>query len=221
MRISAESRERRVEPQTNETKDRPRILLLVSRSEEAQRLRQRLAAHTPDFELVFVPGLVEAQSYVAAARADAVVCDLTALAEEPDQLPWNLGVRVPWVALVSPGREEQAARLLAEGMADCVVKVGNYHLLLAATLRRVARSPTLAQSLTPARPGTPLDGEEIGKILRHEINNPLTGILGNAELILAAEADINPEVRRRVETIVDLAVRLRDLIRNLEQMVTR
>ena len=61
-----------------------------------------------------------------------------------------------------------------------------------------------------------------GEILRHEMNNPLTGILGNAELLLA-------EVRRkndgrlpnggqqRLETIAALAVRLRETVRRLSQ----
>jgi signal transduction histidine kinase len=59
-------------------------------------------------------------------------------------------------------------------------------------------------------------------LLRHELNNPLTGILGNAELLLS-------EVRRkndgrlpqggqvRLETIAALAVRLRETVRRLSQ----
>ena len=65
----------------------------------------------------------------------------------------------------------------------------------------------------------PPDLEELGTILRHEINNPLTGILGNAELVLAGSDGLSADVRRRVETIVGLAVRLRDVVRNLEQVV--
>jgi signal transduction histidine kinase len=47
----------------------------------------------------------------------------------------------------------------------------------------------------------------------------LTGILGNAELVLEAGKELNPVLRQRLETIVGLAVRLRDLVRNLEQML--
>jgi DNA-binding NtrC family response regulator len=65
-------------------------------------------------------------------------------------------------------------------------------------------------------------GEAFGEVPRHELNNPLTGILGNAELLLA-------EVRRkddgrmprggqqRLETIGALAVRLRETVRRLSQ----
>jgi signal transduction histidine kinase len=64
--------------------------------------------------------------------------------------------------------------------------------------------------------------EDFGEVLRHELNNPLTGILGNAELLLS-------EIRRkddgrlpagglqRLETIAALAVRLRETIRRLSQ----
>jgi signal transduction histidine kinase len=67
-----------------------------------------------------------------------------------------------------------------------------------------------------------LNGAGFGEVLRHEMNNPLTGILGNAELLLA-------EVRRkndgrlphggqqRLETIAALAVRLRETIHRLSQ----
>lgn len=218
MRMGAAGLEMSVKRQTRETKNRPRVLLLVSQPEEAEQLRQRLAVREPDFELVLLPGMAETQSYLAEGEADALVCDLAALAARDLA---ELAAHAPLVALVSPGGEEQAAALLTEGVADCVVKVGNYHLLLAAALRRLVQSPPLAPSPAKAGPGTPLDFDEIGMILRHEINNPLTGILGNAELVLAAGPALSPEVRRRVETIVELAVRLRNLVRNLEQMVTR
>jgi signal transduction histidine kinase len=64
--------------------------------------------------------------------------------------------------------------------------------------------------------------EDFGEVLRHELNNPLTGILGNAELLLS-EIRRNDDGRlpagglQRVETIAALAVRLRETIRRLSQ----
>ena len=50
----------------------------------------------------------------------------------------------------------------------------------------------------------------------HEINNPLTGILGNAEMLLVHHRDTLPLPGiQRLETIVDLAVRLRETTRRL------
>ena len=59
-----------------------------------------------------------------------------------------------------------------------------------------------------------LDGE-LGERLRHEVNNPLTGILGNAELLLARRGELPAAVVSRLETIANLAVRLRETIRRL------
>jgi signal transduction histidine kinase len=56
-------------------------------------------------------------------------------------------------------------------------------------------------------------------VLRHELNNPLTGILGNAELLLAEvkrrNLDLPPTAVRRLEIIVALAVRMRETVRRL------
>jgi signal transduction histidine kinase len=64
--------------------------------------------------------------------------------------------------------------------------------------------------------------EDFGEVLRHELNNPLTGILGNAELLLAEirrkdDGKLPHGGRQRVETIASLAVRLRETVRRLSQ----
>ena len=50
--------------------------------------------------------------------------------------------------------------------------------------------------------------------IRHEINNPLSGILGNAELALATRSKMPAEVRERLERIVQLAMQMRELLRS-------
>jgi signal transduction histidine kinase len=87
-------------------------------------------------------------------------------------------------------------------------------------LRQAQRVASEAQQFAGAKNSS--NGEAFGEVLRHEMNNPLTGILGNAELLLA-------EVRRkndgrlphggqqRLETIAALAVRLRETVRRLSQ----
>ena len=66
-------------------------------------------------------------------------------------------------------------------------------------------------------PGGPLAGvgDDFGEVLRHELNNPLTGILGNAELLLARRERFSALDTQRLQTVVDLAVRLRETIRRL------
>ena len=60
---------------------------------------------------------------------------------------------------------------------------------------------------------------ELAEIFRHEINNPLTGILGNAELLLAHGAHLNSVDVQRVQTVVELAVRLRETIRRVSDVI--
>jgi len=57
--------------------------------------------------------------------------------------------------------------------------------------------------------------EDVAEIFRHEINNPLTGILGNAELLLSHGVRLPAADTQRLQTVVDLAVRLRETIRRL------
>ena len=49
--------------------------------------------------------------------------------------------------------------------------------------------------------------------VRHEINNPLTGILGQAQLLLREE--LNEKARKRAETIERLAQRLAQIVAEL------
>ena len=52
--------------------------------------------------------------------------------------------------------------------------------------------------------------------VRHEINNPLTGVIGQAQLLLRSELD--ETARRRVETIEQLASRIRDTVARLRDV---
>jgi hypothetical protein len=57
--------------------------------------------------------------------------------------------------------------------------------------------------------------DDVAEIFRHQINNPLTGILGNAELLLSHGVRLPAADTQRLQTVVDLAVRLRETIRRL------
>jgi signal transduction histidine kinase len=52
--------------------------------------------------------------------------------------------------------------------------------------------------------------------IRHEINNPLTGVLGQAQLLL--REDLSERSRKRVQTIEGLALRLRDVVAQLREV---
>ncbi len=52
--------------------------------------------------------------------------------------------------------------------------------------------------------------------VRHEINNPLTGVIGQAQLLLREE--LSSTARRRVETIEHLAARIKDTVAQLRDV---
>jgi signal transduction histidine kinase len=51
---------------------------------------------------------------------------------------------------------------------------------------------------------------------RHDINNPLTGVLGQAQLLL--RADLSEKVRERVQKIEELALRTIEVAAKLRQV---
>jgi len=61
--------------------------------------------------------------------------------------------------------------------------------------------------------------DEIAELVarvRHEINNPLTGVLGQAQLLL--REDLSESARKRAETIEGLAIRMRDVVAQLRDV---
>jgi signal transduction histidine kinase len=135
-----------------------------------------------------------------------------------------LAVHAPVVVIGAPDQESELAALVAAGAADFVERAGGCLPvaleMVERRLRQAQRVASEAQQFAGAKGIS--NGEAFGEVLRHEMNNPLTGILGNAELLLA-------EVRRkndgrlphggqqRLETIAALAVRLRETVRRLSQ----
>jgi nitrogen-specific signal transduction histidine kinase len=65
------------------------------------------------------------------------------------------------------------------------------------------------------------ESRDFGEVLRHELNNPLTGILGNAELLLVElrrkHLELPSQFESRLATIAELAVRMRETVRQLSE----
>jgi signal transduction histidine kinase len=119
----------------------------------------------------------------------------------------------PVILLAPLSRQAEAAQLVAAGAIEFVARDGDYLPLAAGLIERRLRGGHSSPRLSAA----PFGGwpEDIGEIFRHEINNPLTGILGNSELLLAHRDHLTAADTQRLQTVVDLAVRLRETIRRL------
>jgi len=115
-----------------------------------------------------------------------------------------------------------AADFVADAQADLPAAAACVEKRLQ-TARRLA--PELADSLFSAPSDAPIP-DSFGEILRHELNHPLTGILGNAELLLAEarrqrSTQFSESSLKRIETIAALAVRLRETVCRLSQAEAR
>src|SRR5690348_572393 len=125
----------------------------------------------------------------------------------------QLAARAPVILLAPPERQVEIARLVAGGEVEFVARVGDFVPLATGLIERRLRWAGMSTSIM-GPPWAELP-DDIGTIFRHEINNPLTGILGNAELLLAHRDRFSSVDTQRLQTVVDLAVRLRETTRRL------
>jgi signal transduction histidine kinase len=119
----------------------------------------------------------------------------------------------PVVVAAAPERQSDLAFLIMAGAVDFVARTNNFVPIAAGMLERRVRIAERAAGIIQF-PSDKLGGD-FGEILRHEVNNPLTGILGNTELLLARRDGLPPAAIERLQTIAELAVRLRETVRRL------
>jgi len=117
------------------------------------------------------------------------------------------------ILLAAPERQAEILCMVAEGEVEFVVRRGEFIPLAACLVERRLRWAQRSAS-SGGSPWAEMP-DDVAEIFRHEINNPLTGILGNAELLLSHGARLPAADTQRLQTVVDLAVRLRETIRRL------
>jgi signal transduction histidine kinase len=130
-----------------------------------------------------------------------------------------LAVDAPVVVMGKAERETSLKALIAAGVANYVPRSeGCMTDAVDLMEHRLARCQQIAE-IVPAKAAEEWS-KDFAEVLRHELNNPLTGILGNAELLLAEIARKNDGKLphgglERVETIAALAMRMRETVRQL------
>jgi signal transduction histidine kinase len=125
-----------------------------------------------------------------------------------------LSETAPVVVIGAAEWQSEFRFLITSGAVDFVARSGDYVSVAAGLADRRIHLAASATTGTLGLAGEPSDSD-FGEILRHEVNNPLTGILGNAEMLLARKEHLPAAVIARVETIAELAVRLRETVRRL------
>lgn len=56
---------------------------------------------------------------------------------------------------------------------------------------------------------------QVVRTARHEINNPLTGILGNIELLMDKGSKLNKNVQKKLKVIYEQSMRIKDIVQNM------
>lgn len=144
----------------------------------------------------------------AAILVDESLMEGVALAEPLAQL----AAQAPVVLIAAVERQAEVAAIIAAGEVDFVARTGDFAPLAVGLMERRLRRARVPNFL----PGDWGEfSEDLGEIFRHEINNPLTGILGNAELLLSHRERLSLVDTQRLQTVVDLAVRLRETTRRI------
>jgi signal transduction histidine kinase len=102
-----------------------------------------------------------------------------------------------------------------EGWVNAVV------LLAGEALRRVdatLRARKAEQSVTAAQRHATLGRYMLD--MRHSLNNALTSILGNSELLLLEPGKVSADVREQIETIHSMSMRLHEIIQRFTSLET-
>ena len=185
--------------QNAERKDPIELLLVISGSQEFHEQVQRELARRHDHLCVTDASSFEGARRAIQARSPAVIlldeCALTSvgLAQQGRKpTPWaaatSLAECAPLVVVGSAEHRMELGALLAAGDVDFVicsesslqVAVGMVERRLRQRhlrSRREAASRQERENHMESQQGTP----DFGEVLRHELNNPLTAILGNAD----------------------------------------
>jgi signal transduction histidine kinase len=175
------------------------------------------------FHLRPIAWLAEARQ--ARAEASVFLLDESGVEDQSKQaLKSAVGRLVegaPVVVVAAPERQAELTFLLSSGAADFVARTGNFVPVAIGLVERrirLAAAGILSYTLS-SKDSSDEWSNDFGEILRHEVNNPLTGILGNAEMLLARRDHLPPSAIERLETIANLAVRLRETVRRLSSAV--
>lgn len=190
------------------------VLLAVADTGLAERIARAIAPCAENRRVAIASSLLHLRLLASRSVPDAMLIDGYLVAGDP--LPEALRpftAIAPVILLSPPERQAEAAGMVADGDVEFVSRTGDFVPLAAGLLARRVRWACMSASLL-GPPWAAVNGD-LGAIFRHEINNPLTGILGNAELVLGHGERLTPIDAQRLQTVVDLAVRLRETIRRL------
>ena len=214
----------------------PTVLLISPDTALCTAVRSALERSEPLCHVAAVTNFAAARRTVADISPDVIVLQESSLAASQDSPGLSsspiedvvaaLAGFAPVVILGQRQAPASLAALIAAGAADFVAGGEPFPAATACVEKRLQSArKQIVEPLFPSSAlseGTAPVLENFGELLRHELNNPLTGILGNAELLLAEArkrqgGPFSEAGLKRLETIATLAVRMRETVRLLSQ----
>ena len=206
------------------------ILIVSDDAALCAAVRQEFEASIAGLRVASVTSVEAAWRILEEEAPVAIVLEEAAISSETDgprdivarleAVVTSLAIHAPVVVIGTAERRVELAALIDAGVADYVQRGERCWPSALGLIRGRLRQAEKAAEIKHE----PFDQaeEDFGEVLRHEINNPLTGILGNAELLLAEVHRKNDGTlprggEQRLETIAALAVRLRETVRRLSQ----
>lgn len=205
------------------------VILLSVREDVQKMVRSTVQRVRPDLSLLLVRDWEAARVDVRRTTPRVIVFDEDALptgdAEQGNRSSLAKAMIIflagfaPVIALGSPELQSELAPLSAAGAVDCADGMNGALSAGMQALERRLRKAEELRRLPQVVPGPGVQ-DDFGELLRHELNNPLTGILGNAELLLRDLRKVGNQhfprgAERRLETIAALSVRMRETVRRL------
>ncbi len=189
-------------------------LLGIADASVAQRLAREIEGLTWAPRVAIAPTLLQLDLHASRTAPAVILLDSELLGGKPPGESLNLLRAIAPVIVLAPLiRQVEIAPYVAAGDVEFVARAGDFVPIAAALIERRLRWAKTSKSNTGPR--LAVEPDDLAAIFRHEINNPLTGILGNAELLLARREQFSALDTQRLQTVVDLAVRLRETIRRL------
>lgn len=215
------------------------LVLLCGGEDFCSEARHELKSRRKDLRIADADGLAGARQILGEQAPAVILAEERVLAgvdgegEGPQrtrlrEIESALSLLAGSAPVVWIGPAEEGARVTQAVRSGAVDFVPRSALCLPAAVTLVERRlRSFAKAAPPERPCPSTlslgelrwDDRDFGEVLRHELNNPLTGILGNAELLLLearrGRLDIPLHALQRLETIAELAVRMRETVRHL------
>ncbi|MBZ5502896.1 MAG: hypothetical protein LAN59_11795 [Acidobacteriia bacterium] len=189
-------------------------LLGVADTMLAQRIAREVERRAGAAPVTLASSLARAREMAGRIAPEAILLDDELLKGQPLAEELRHFAAIAGVILLAPlERQTEVAKLLAAGDIEFVARAGDFVPVAAALIERRLQWAEKSESIL--RPPWAQSPGDLGAVFRHEINNPLTGILGNAELVLAHRERLTAVDTQRLQTVVDLSVRLRETIRRL------